>query len=149
MPAATIRSGQHTATSVPVSRPRRTGKARVPLHPVRLSPPRLRTAGGHDREERHASWVELFFDLAFAGAVGQLAGALQDHPGLGDLARFLMLFTPVWWLWVQLSFYADRHESEDAAHRTAFLTAICAWPWPPAHRGPCLATPPDSSSRSP
>jgi low temperature requirement protein LtrA len=124
MPAATVRSGQHTAGSVPVSPPRRTGTARVPLHPVRLSPPPLRTAGGHDREERRASWLELFFDLAFAGAVGQLAGALQDHPSLGNLARFLMLFTPIWWLWVQFSFYADRHESEDAAHRTAFLTAI-------------------------
>jgi low temperature requirement protein LtrA len=35
-----------------------------------------------------------------------------------------MLFTPIWWLWVQLSFYADRHESEDAAHRISFLAAI-------------------------
>src|SRR5271165_1640664 len=93
-------------------------------HPVHLSPPPLRTADGHDREERRASWLELFFDLVFAGAVGQLAGALQDHPGLGTLARFVMLFTPIWWLWVQLTFYADRHESEDTAHRLAFLTAI-------------------------
>ena len=91
---------------------------------MRLSRPRLRTADGHDREERRTSWVELFFDLAFAGAVGQLASAFQDHPGLGNLARFAMLFTPIWWLWVQLSFYADRHESEDAAHRVSFLTAI-------------------------
>src|SRR5215469_5967865 len=124
MPAATVRSVQQTARSVPASPPRRTGMARFPLYPVRLSPPPLRTASGHDREERRASWLELFFDLAFAGAVGQLAGALQDHPSLGNLTRFLMLFTPIWWLWVQLSFYADRHESEDAALRTAFLTAI-------------------------
>jgi low temperature requirement protein LtrA len=124
MSAATVRSGQYTARSVTVSPPRRTKLARVPLHPVRLSPPPLRTAGGHSREERRASWLELFFDLAFAGAVGQLAGALQDHPSLGSLARFAMLFTPIWWLWVQFSFYADRHESEDAAHRAAFLTAI-------------------------
>jgi len=97
--------------------------ATFPTHPV-LSPPPLRTSGGHDREERRASWLELFFDLVFAGAVGQLAGAFQDHPHLGTLVRFVMLFTPVWWLWVQLTFYADRHESEDPAHRAAFLTAI-------------------------
>jgi low temperature requirement protein LtrA len=107
-----------------LSPPRRSKLVRVPLHPVRLRPPPLRTAGGHYREERRASWLELFFDLAFAGAVGQLAGALQDHPSLGALARFVMLFIPIWWLWVQLSFYADRHESEDATHRAAFLTAI-------------------------
>ena len=124
MPAATVRPAPVTARSATLSPPRRPRMARVPLHPVRLSPPPLRTVGGHDREERRASWLELFFDLAFAGAVGQLAGALQDHPSLGHLARFLMLFTPIWWLWVQFSFYADRHESEDAAHRTAFLTAI-------------------------
>lgn len=92
--------------------------------PVRLSPPPLRTADGHHRDERRASWLELFFDLVFAGAVGQLAGALQDHLGLGTLARFVLLFTPIWWLWVQFSFYADRHESDDAVYRGAFLTAI-------------------------
>jgi low temperature requirement protein LtrA len=91
---------------------------------VRLSPPRLRTANGHHRDERRASWLELFFDLVFAGAVGQLAGALQDHPALGGLTRFAMLFTPIWWLWVMFTFYADRHESDDTAHRAAFLTAM-------------------------
>jgi low temperature requirement protein LtrA len=90
----------------------------------RLNPPRLRTADGHYRDERYTSWLERFFDLAFAGAVGELAGTLQDHPGLKALAIFLMLFTPIWWIWVQLSFYADRHESEDASHRLAFLAAI-------------------------
>jgi low temperature requirement protein LtrA len=94
------------------------------LHVVHLGSPALRTADGHDRDERRASWLELFFDLAFAGAVGQLAGAFQDHPGLAALARFVLLFTPIWWLWVQLTFYADRHETEDAAHRISILVAI-------------------------
>ncbi|HEV3289237.1 MAG TPA: low temperature requirement protein A, partial [Streptosporangiaceae bacterium] len=78
------------------------------LRAVQVSPPRLRTANGHHRDGRSASWVELFFDLVFAGAVGQLAGALQDHPALGELARFAVLFTPIWWLWVMFTFYADR-----------------------------------------
>jgi low temperature requirement protein LtrA len=89
-----------------------------------LGSPPLRTADGHSRDDRRASWLELFFDLAFAGAVGQLAGALQDHPALSTLARFALLFTPIWWLWVQFSFYGDRHESEDAAHRIPVLVAI-------------------------
>jgi len=85
-----------------------------PRRPRYFSPPPLRTGDGHNRDERRTSWLELFFDLVFAGAVGQLAGTLQDHPALGPLARFIMIFTPIWWLWVQLSFYADRHESKDA-----------------------------------
>jgi low temperature requirement protein LtrA len=98
--------------------------ARATLRPPRISPPPLRTADGHQREERRASWAELFFDLVFAGAVNQLAGTLQDHPGLGTLTRFAFFFVPVWWLWVQFSFYADRHESDDATYRGAFGVAI-------------------------
>jgi low temperature requirement protein LtrA len=96
----------------------------VSHHQVHLGRPPLRTADGHHLDERHASWLELFFDLAFAGAVGELAGTLQNHPGLGTLARFALLFVPIWWLWVQLTFYADRHESDNAAHLISFLTAI-------------------------
>ena len=119
MPAATAARGD-------IARPRAllAQLAAITLHPVRVSPPPLRTANGHDRDERRASWLELFFDLVFAGAVGQLAGAFQEHPGLATLAGFALLFTPIWWVWVQLTFYADRHESEDVAHRVAFLTAI-------------------------
>jgi low temperature requirement protein LtrA len=99
------------------------------MHPgrryaVHLGHPELRTAGGHHRDERRASWLELFFDLAFAGAVGQLAGAFQSQPGLAALGAFAALFTPIWWLWVQLTFYADRHESEDATYRMSILVAI-------------------------
>jgi low temperature requirement protein LtrA len=97
---------------------------RVSLHPIRLSPPTLRTADGHGLDRRRVSWVELFFDLVFAGAVNQLAGTLQDHPDLSTLAHFAFFFVPVWWLWVQFSFYADRHESDDASHRCVFLLAI-------------------------
>jgi low temperature requirement protein LtrA len=96
----------------------------IPSRKLRVNPPALRTANGHDRDERRASWLELFFDLVLAGAIGQLAGAFQHHPSLGMLGRFLMLFIPIWWLWVQLTFYADRHESDDSLHRAAFLTAI-------------------------
>jgi len=121
-----------TLGSHPVTQP---GQSRPVAHPgppthhahrhsVHLGQPALRTADGHHRDERRASWLELFFDLAFVGAVGQLAGAFQSHPGLGALARFALLFTPIWWLWVQLTFYADRHETEDAAHRISILVAI-------------------------
>src|SRR5215469_10241232 len=124
MPAVTTIRGDTAPVAVTRIRAVAARVAEMAVHPVRLSPPPLRTADGHDLEERRASWLELFFDLAFAGAVGQLAGALQDHPTLSSLARFVLLFTPIWWLWVQLTFYADRHESEDATHRASFLVAI-------------------------
>ncbi len=119
MPAATAIRGDAAARSGLMAR-----ITAIPYHPVRISPPLLRTADGHDLEDRRASWLELYLDLVFAGAVGQLAGAFQEQPGMTALARFVLLFTPIWWLWVQLTFYADRHESDDAVHRAAVLTAI-------------------------
>ena len=45
----------------------------------RLEPPRLRTTAD-PREERHATWFELFFDLVFVAAVSQLGAALARIP---------------------------------------------------------------------
>ena len=124
-PGHGTRSPRPSAPYRPHARPAgsRTGH---PQHhyAAHLGRPPLRTADGHSRDDRRASWLELFFDLAFAEAVGQLAGALQDHLALSTLARFVLLFTPIWWLWVQFSFYGDRHESENAAHRIPVLVAI-------------------------
>jgi low temperature requirement protein LtrA len=119
MPAATAIRGDQTR---PTAKP--GDLTTIPSRTLRARPPALRTADGHDRDERRASWLELFFDLVLAGAIGQLAGAFQHHPSLGTLDCFLLLFTPIWWLWVQLTFYADRHESDDGLHRVAFLTAM-------------------------
>lgn len=93
---------------------------------IRLNPLPLRTADGHNRDQRRASWVELFFDLVVAGAVNQLAGFLQGHPDLVALARFACFFVPVWWLWVQFSLYADLHESDDVWHRSMLALALIA-----------------------
>jgi low temperature requirement protein LtrA len=123
MPAALAPTPEGRPVRHPVTHP---GHAMHPghRHAVHLGHPALRTADGHHRDERRASWLELFFDLAFAGAVGELAGAFQSHPGLAALAGFVTLFTPIWWLWVQLTFYADRHETDDAAYRISVLVAI-------------------------
>ena len=91
MPATGVHRGTLAATLENHSVRRLTTHPGRPIRPghryaVHLGRPALRTADGHDRDERRASWLELFFDLAFAGAVGQLAGAFQSHPGLGALA---------------------------------------------------------------
>lgn len=89
-----------------------------------LPPTRLRIGDGREREDRHSSWLELFFDLVFVTAVSRLAGALQHDATMGNLLRFVGLFIPVWWTWLNFSIYADRHEAEDdPVHRLAFLLA--------------------------
>jgi low temperature requirement protein LtrA len=62
-----------------------------------LEPPRLRTLAAGKEDERRATWLELFFDLVFVAAVGQLANALTAQPSPTRFFEFLALFVPVWW----------------------------------------------------
>jgi hypothetical protein len=72
MPAV-VRPGRNVAGISGTNSP--SGPVRPSLtHPLHIDPPPLRTANGHHLDERRTSWLELFFDLVFAGAVGQLAG---------------------------------------------------------------------------
>lgn len=58
-------------------------------------PPRLRLGEGGEGE-RHATWLELFYDLLFAAVVAQLTFELsQDLSGFGVLT-FVVLCVPVW-----------------------------------------------------
>ncbi|HKP67794.1 MAG TPA: low temperature requirement protein A [Pyrinomonadaceae bacterium] len=83
--------------------------------------PRLRT---FDVGERHASWLELFFDLVFVLAVAQVARILADHSDLGGFVRYVALFLPVWWSWVGFTFYADRFESEEPTYRILMFSGM-------------------------
>ncbi len=77
-------------------------------------------------EERHASWLELFFDLIFVLAVAQVAQSLnQDFTFMG-LLLYLALFAPVWWAWVGYSFYADRFESDEVIFRLIMFSGMLA-----------------------
>jgi low temperature requirement protein LtrA len=55
-----------------------------------LRPPRLRTLADVDaEEERHASWLELFFDLLFVVAIAELSHELVVNHTL--TARFIVV----------------------------------------------------------
>lgn len=74
--------------------------------------------------ERHASWLELFFDLVFVIAVAQIARVLTEHSDLGGVVRFVALFAPLWWLWVMFTFYADRFETEETTYRVLMFAGM-------------------------
>ena len=81
----------------------------------RLSPPRLRTASHEDH--RSATWLELFYDLVFVVAVGQLGHRLAVNHGVGGVWGFIGLFIPLWWTWASYTFYADRYDTDDLGQR--------------------------------
>jgi low temperature requirement protein LtrA len=76
--------------------------------------------------ERHASWLELFFDLVFVFAVGQIAHILADHSDLVGFLTYLALFVPVWYSWIGYTFYADRFETEETSFRVLMFAGMLA-----------------------
>ena len=89
-----------------------------------LEPPRLRTLAGGEQDDRRATWLELFFDLVFVAAVGQLASALSSQPTAVRFFEFLGLFVPVWWAWSGYTFYANRFDTDDLPYRLLTLLGM-------------------------
>jgi low temperature requirement protein LtrA len=91
-----------------------------------LRPPALRTPTDGGSDERHASWLELFFDLVFVVAIAQLAQELVRDHSAGGFAIFAGLFLPVFIAWQGFTFYADRFDSDDVLFRVVMLAAMLA-----------------------
>jgi low temperature requirement protein LtrA len=74
-----------------------------------------------NEEERHATWLELFYDLVFVVTVSQLSHYLFHDVSLSNFFGFLFLFIPVWWSWIGTTFFATRFYSDDLGHRLLLL----------------------------
>jgi low temperature requirement protein LtrA len=56
--------------------------------------------------ERHASWLELFFDLVVVVAVARLAHGLHE-PTWGAVALFVLFYYAVWSVWTSLTLHSN------------------------------------------
>jgi low temperature requirement protein LtrA len=81
-----------------------------------IEPPRLRTA-----EDRTASRLELFFDLAYVLVIAELAHSFADHLDIGGALTFAALLVVIWWSWVTTTLYANRFDTNDVIYRVAKL----------------------------
>lgn len=83
----------------------------------------MRGVGDSDEgSERHASWLELFFDLVVVAAVAQLAGRMHEAPSLWGVGAFAMLYYAVWSVWTSFTLYAN--VAGDRTRRRAMLVAM-------------------------
>lgn len=73
---------------------------------------------------RHATWLELFFDLVFIVALAELGRLLHDNLTVAGFARFAALFAIVWWVWFCLSYYADTYATNDLLSRLFLVVAM-------------------------
>jgi low temperature requirement protein LtrA len=72
------------------------------------------------KNERKISWLELFYDLVYVAAIAQLTHHLSAHLSWSDLAFSFLLFSLIFWSWVNGSQYYDLHGSDSI--RTRLLT---------------------------
>ncbi|MEU7943937.1 low temperature requirement protein A [Micromonospora taraxaci] len=64
-----------------------------------------------------ASFLELFFDLAFVLALSQLAEHLLHDLTVAGALRTALLLTGIWWIWVPTTWFADWYDPESPAVR--------------------------------
>src|SRR6266849_5734214 len=108
----TMHEGPHTSPSDPVPIP-------APDRPEVSEPAEA---------ERRATWFELFCDLVFVAAVGQITRRISSEPTLGSVAAAAALFVPLWWTWVLYAVRANRADRDVTSHRLltmAGLVAVC------------------------
>lgn len=78
--------------------------------------PQLRT----DEDQhihRRVGWLELFYDLVFVVVISELAHNLAADVTLTGVGQFVLLFMPVWWLWIGGTYYNERFETEGVDNR--------------------------------
>lgn len=68
-------------------------------------------------EHRSVSWLELFFDLFFVVCIAQLTHGLAAHPSWSAFGEFVLLFIPIWWVWIGFTYYNERFESNGLENR--------------------------------
>jgi low temperature requirement protein LtrA len=72
---------------------------------------------------KRVSWVELYLDLVFVLAVGQLAHLIVSDPEMRSVWIALGLFVTLWWTWVGFTVLYNRHGDDEPRVRLLFLAA--------------------------
>ncbi|WP_019071783.1 low temperature requirement protein A [Streptomyces hokutonensis] len=89
-------------------------------------------------ENRHASWLELFFDLVAVAGVAQIAHLLHGVPDVSDLGLYALLFLAFWTAWIVFTLYANvAYENTHVSTVLAamFGMAVMAAAVPGVHEG--------------
>ncbi len=76
--------------------------------------------------EKRVSWAELFFDLVFVVAVTRVSILIEHDHGWGGLLRALVVFVPIYWMWVGMAIQANRYDTGAVWLRVRmFAVALC------------------------
>jgi len=79
-------------------------------------------------KNRHATWLELYFDLVFVAAIGfithSLAHTHDNHLSVSQIVKFPLYFIPIWWIWASHTMYSNLFDTDSRHHRLATLAIM-------------------------
>jgi len=82
----------------------------------------------HSLRFRHATWLELFFDLVFVAVIGVMAHRLAhtDHGEIHSeqLLSFFLVFVPAWWVWAGHTLFANRYDTDSVWQRLCTIAVM-------------------------
>jgi low temperature requirement protein LtrA len=70
---------------------------------------------------KRVSWVELYLDLVFVLAIGQIAHLIVGEPEMHSVWVALGLFFVLWWTWVGFAVLYNRRGADTPLQRLLFL----------------------------
>ena len=101
-------------------------------------------------EGKRVSWVELYLDLVFVLAIGQIAHLIVAEPEMHSVWVALGLFFVLWWTWVGFAVLYNRHGADEPLQRLLSWPGACRRAWPRSRSSrPRRATSRCSRSASP
>jgi len=77
-------------------------------------------------EGRRVSWAELFFDLVFVFAVTEVSTLIQSDQAAAGLLRALIVFVPIYWVWVGTTIQANLRDVGSPGRRLALFSVALA-----------------------
>jgi len=72
---------------------------------------------------KRVGWVELYFDLVFVFAVGQVAHGVVTDPHWSQVAAALGLFMTLWWTWIGFAVLYNRRGDDKRTPDRLFVLA--------------------------
>ncbi|MCR6484895.1 low temperature requirement protein A [Amycolatopsis sp. OK19-0408] len=72
---------------------------------------------------KRVGWVELYFDLVFVFAVGQVAHGVVADPGWARAGQSFGLFATLWWTWIGFAVLYNRRGDDSRAADRLFVLA--------------------------
>ena len=79
-------------------------------------------------KHRHATWLELFFDLVFVSSIGvvthNLAHTHNNHLNPEQIWLFPLQFIIIWWVWILHTLFSNRFNHDNRIERIFSLTIM-------------------------